>query len=48
MFDPDAKSGEEEPVSEETGTAEPQAEAKPAKPKKAKAAKAEAKAKEED
>ncbi len=44
MFDPEAKSGEEEPGSEETGTAEAEAEAKPAKPKKAKAAKAEAKA----
>ena len=49
MFDPDAKSGEEEPGSEETGTAEAQAEAKPAKPKKAKAAKAaKAEAKEEN
>ena len=49
MFDPDAKSGEEEPGSEETGAeeagaAEAQADAKPAKPKKAKAAKAESKA----
>jgi large subunit ribosomal protein L9 len=44
MFDPDAKRGEEESGSEETGTAEAEAEAKPAKPKKAKAAKAEAKA----
>ena len=48
MFDPDAKRGEEEAGSEETGTAEAEAEAKPAKPKKAKAAKAEAKAKEEE
>jgi len=43
MFDPDAKQGEEEASAEEPGTAQAEAEAKPAKPKKAKAAKPEAK-----